>query len=197
MWAASPSVGGSAFAVPGLLEVVASVALGWGGLVDGVGWLGGVLVLLKTAAAVFAARKAASTSSSLGAGGWISEAGRLTSGLALTKAAVTSRVFVGPGLVEAPASPGPGVLARETGWLPAGPGLTADAVFASFAREGLVRAAGWAVAVGLALVGTGAWLPSRWVGLVGGVGCVTAGPGLVGAAVFASFVCVGLVRAAG
>ena len=36
-----------------------------------------------------------------------------------------------------------------------------------------------------------------WVGLVGGIGCVTAGPGLVGAVVFASFVCVSLVRAAG
>ncbi len=89
--------------MPGLVEVVASAALGWGGLVDGAGWLGGVLVLLKAAAAAFAARKAASTSSSLGSGGWISEAGRLTSGLALTKAAVASRVFVGPGLVEAAA----------------------------------------------------------------------------------------------
>jgi hypothetical protein len=152
-----------------LVEVVASAALGSGGSVDGAGWLGGVLVLLKPAAAAFAARKAASTSSSLGSGGWISEAGRLTSWVALTKAGVASRVFVGPGLV-APASPGLGVLAGEAGWLTAGLDLTAGAVFASFVCAGLVSAAGWAVGVGPGLVGTAVWLSPGWVGLVGGVG---------------------------
>ena len=46
------------------------------------------------------------------------------------------------------------------------------------------------------MVGTAVWLRPGWVGLVGGVGWVTAGPGLVGTAVCVPFVCVGLVRAA-
>ena len=108
--------------MPGLLAVLVFVdvapcaALGWGGLVYGAGWLGAVLVLLEAAAAALAARKAASTSSSLGSGGWISEAGRLTSGLALTKAALVSRVFAGPGLVEVGAwAPGWAGLAGAAG----------------------------------------------------------------------------------
>jgi len=194
-------VGGSAFAVPRLLEVV-TAALGWGGEVDGAGWLGGVLVLLTTAPAAFAARKAASTSSSSGSGGWTS-AGRLTSGLALTKAAVASRVFVRPGLVEAAAAPGLGVLAGDAGWLPSGPGLVGAAVWLApgwvglvggagrvTARPGLVGAAvwvglGWAVAVGRGLVGTAVWLPFVCVGLARAVGRAGAvGPGLVGTAVW-------------